>query len=85
MALAVVLVAALVALTPPQPGRVLVALTATVTAGFLGVESVVYPDRVGTMGTVGGVVAALWSVAFLLLVVRRGAPAVAQARATRSA
>ena len=85
VAVAVVLVAALVALTPPQPGRVLVALTATVTTAFLGIESVVYPDLVGSLGTRGGAVAALWSAAFMLLVARRGRWSVARAGVTTPA
>jgi hypothetical protein len=85
MAVAVVLITALVALTPPQPGRVVVTLTATVTVGFLGTESLVYPDRVGTLGTMGGGVAAMWSVAFLLLVARKSGHSVGQVSATRPA
>ena len=85
VAVAIVLVTALVALTPPQPGRVLVAVTATFTAGFLGIESMVYPDRVGTLGTTGGAVAALWSAAFMLMLVRKRRQPIAPASVAKPA
>lgn len=81
--IAVALVGALVAFTPPQPGRMLVTLTATLTTAFLGIESMVFPHIVGTLGTVGGMIAALWSVAFLLLAARKNEHSFARADAPR--
>ncbi|RNM14289.1 hypothetical protein [Nocardioides pocheonensis] len=58
LALAVLGLAGLAAVTR---GR-LPAWTAAFTAVWLGVESIVYPDLHGSLGTVGGALAALWGV-----------------------
>lgn len=74
LAIAVLLVAVLVA-TTDAPGATLCAATVSVAVAWIGVESVVYPDLVGSLGVIGGVVAALWAVLLLAasLAVRRAA------------
>ena len=60
-------VAGLVALTAVTHGR-LPAWTAALTALWLGVESVVYPDLQASLGTRGGMLTAVWAVLVVLAV-----------------
>jgi hypothetical protein len=69
LGLALVLGAVLVAGTPVgSSGRRLHALFVGGSGLTLGAESVVNPDLVGTLGTVGGVAAVVWSVALVAAV-----------------
>jgi hypothetical protein len=76
LALAVV---GLVALAAVSRGR-LPAWTAALSALWLGVESVVYPDLRASLGTTGGILTAIWALLVLVAVevaTGRGGPAAA--------
>jgi hypothetical protein len=64
-AIAVVLVALVCATTRPGPGSWLTASTAAVCAIWIGVLSMVWPERLGSLGTGWGAVAVGWGVALL--------------------
>lgn len=67
LAISVVVVALLAACTVTGSGRAwgLPVGTAAFSAAWLGWQSVVWPERVGSLGSVGGVAAIVWGVALL--------------------
>ena len=64
LALAIVALVALAALTRSR----LPAWTAAFSAAWLGIESIVYPQLRGSLGTTGGALTALWAVLVLVAV-----------------
>lgn len=72
LSVAVVLLAGLIALTKEWPGTRLVAAALTVTVGWMGIESAVYPHKLGSFGTAWGWLAVVWSIALLGAAIRPG-------------
>jgi hypothetical protein len=70
LAIAVVLIAAVIAVANRSPGIRLATVTLVVTVAWIGLESVVYPHRLGSLGTTWGWIATGWAIAFLFLAVR---------------
>ncbi len=70
LAVAVVLVAAVISVSSELAGARLATATLVVTVTWIGLESVVYPDRVGSLGTAWGWVAVGWAITFLVLALR---------------
>lgn len=71
--IAVVLVAGVIAFAKSAPGARLAVATLVLSVAWIGIESVVYPDRLGSFGTTWGCLAVGWAVA-VLVVLRRDAP-----------
>lgn len=71
LGIAVVLIGAAVALSGDSPGTRLAAATLVVTVTWMGMESVVCPHRLGSLGTGWGWVAVGWATPFLLLALHR--------------
>jgi hypothetical protein len=61
----------LVAATRGDEGTRLTATTVALAVGWMGVESTVYPHRLGSFGTVWGWLATSWAVCFLVAALRR--------------
>ena len=73
LGLSLVLGSVLLAATDPStPGRLLEAVVLSGSALALGAESVVNPGLVGSLGVVGGLAAAVWSLALLAAVLVPG-------------
>lgn len=72
LGIAVVFVGGVIALTRDASGARLATVTLVVTVAWIGIESVVYPHRLGSVGTAWGCVAVGWATTFLVLVTRRG-------------
>ena len=70
LAVAVVLVAGVISVSSELAGARLATATLVVTVTWMGLESVVYPDRVGSLGTAWGWVAVGWAISFLVLALR---------------
>jgi hypothetical protein len=70
LGIAVVLIAAVIAVANRSPGGRLATVTLVLTVTWIGLESVVYPHRVGSLGTTWGWLATGWAVTFLVLAVR---------------
>jgi hypothetical protein len=71
LGIAVVLVAAVTAVAKHSAGATLAAATLVVTVAWIGIESVVYPRRLGSFGTTWGWLAVGWAMTFLVLGLRR--------------
>jgi len=72
LGVAVVLLAGLIALTKDWPGTRWAAAALTVTVGWMGIESTVYPHKLGSFGTVWGWLAVVWGIALLAAAIRPG-------------
>jgi hypothetical protein len=71
LGVAVVLVAGVIAVAGFSAGTRLATATLVVTVAWIGVESAVFPHRLGSVGTGWGLAAAAWAGTFLVLVLRR--------------
>lgn len=65
LGLAVFAATLLLAVSDGQPGRLLVRIVAAVPALWIGVESVVWPERNGSVGTLWGVLVTTWGLLLL--------------------
>jgi hypothetical protein len=71
LGVAVVLVTGLAAVADDQAGARLVLVTVVLTVAWMGVESAVYPDRLGSFGTTWAWLSVGWAVAVLVIGLRR--------------
>jgi hypothetical protein len=76
LGIAVVLIGAVIAVADGSAGARLATVTFVVTIAWIGLESVIYPHRVGSLGTTWGWTATGWAVTFLALAFRRDFSAV---------
>lgn len=66
LGIALVLVAYLIAIARDRSGVQLATATLVITVGWMGIESAVYPHRLGSFGTTWGWLALAWAVAWLI-------------------
>jgi hypothetical protein len=70
LGISALLIASLIAVTKECSTSWLATATLTVTVGWLGIESAVYPHELGSFGALWGWLAFAWAVVFLLLALR---------------
>ena len=73
LGVAVVLLASLIAVADDRSTARLSIATLVITVGWMGVESVVYPDRLGSFGSTWGWLAVGWALTFLAVALHRPA------------
>jgi hypothetical protein len=67
LGVAIVLVAGVIAVTSDSSNAWLATATLVVTVGWMGIESAVYPHRLGSFGPIWSWLAVVWAVTFLIV------------------